>query len=222
MQALVRLLRRVKQIIQNRASTSPWLLASVLIVLGICFWGAFNWSLKISNTEDFCISCHEMNEFIYTDFKNSVHYTNASGVRATCPDCHVPREWHNMVIRKVGASNELFHWLAGSINTREKFVGKRQQLAEHVWAAMQANDSLECRNCHQLTAMSSNEQSAGAWDAHQRAEQQQLTCIDCHKGIAHPLPEAFLDAEHDRFEEEQVPCSNCHVALNYGDDGEDW
>jgi cytochrome c-type protein NapC len=197
-------------------------LASALFVLGICFWGAFNWSLEASNTEDFCISCHEMNEFIYTDFKDSVHYLNSSGVRATCPDCHVPREWHNMVIRKVGASNELFHWLAGSINTKEKFLAKRLQLAEHVWEAMEANDSLECRNCHQLEAMSGDQQSSGAREAHARAEQQQQTCIDCHKGIAHQLPEAFLDAEHDRFEAEKVPCSNCHVALNYGDDGEDW
>ena len=50
-----------------------------------------------------------------------VVYTNRSGVRATCPDCHVPKDWEHNVIRKISATNERFHKAIGSISTKEKF-----------------------------------------------------------------------------------------------------
>ena len=54
-------------------------------VAGIIFWGGFNTAMEISNTETFCISCHEMEENVYREYQNTVHYTNRTGVRATCP-----------------------------------------------------------------------------------------------------------------------------------------
>ncbi|MDH3948505.1 MAG: NapC/NirT family cytochrome c, partial [Gammaproteobacteria bacterium] len=106
------------------------------ITLGVILWGGFNTAMEATNTLEFCISCHEMEATVYQEYKHSVHYSNPSGVQATCPDCHVPREWTPKVIRKIQASNELFHWIIGSIDTPEKFEAKRLQLARHVWQAM--------------------------------------------------------------------------------------
>ena len=106
-------------------------------VLGILVWGAFNTSLEITNTESFCISCHEMKDYVYKEYKETIHYSNRTGVRATCPDCHVPREWGYKVARKIRASNELFHKLIGTISTPEKFSNKRLELAESVWKIIQ-------------------------------------------------------------------------------------
>ena len=51
-----------------------------------------------------------------------------------------------------------------------------------------ANDSLECRNCHNY-AMDFTRQSVRAQAMHStHLANQQKTCIDCHKGIAHSLP----------------------------------
>ncbi len=61
-------------------------------IAGIIFWGSFNTALEITNTEAFCVSCHEMYDNVYQELKPTIHYTNRSGVRATCPDCHVPHE----------------------------------------------------------------------------------------------------------------------------------
>src|SRR5690606_39825775 len=80
------------------------------------------------------------------------------GVRATCPDCHVPREWTHKMVRKVQASRELWGKLVGSIDTPEKFEAKRLQLARNEWARMKANDSRECRNCHSLESMNAASQ----------------------------------------------------------------
>lgn len=156
---------------------------------GIIFWGAFNTALELTNTEAFCVSCHEMRDNVYAELKSTIHYTNRSGVRATCPDCHVPHEWTNKIARKMAASKEVWGKLFGTINTREKFLDKRLELALHEWARFKANDSLECRNCHDFKYMDFTEQSSRAADFHRRfLSSKEKTCIDCHKGIAHKLP----------------------------------
>lgn len=159
------------------------------IAAGIIFWGGFNWALEITNTEEFCISCHEMEQNVFVEYQDTVHYSNGTGVRATCPDCHVPKEWHHKVVRKIRASNELWHKVLGTINTPEKFEAKRLQLAEHVWDNMKETDSRECRNCHDYESMDYVEQGRRAVKQHIEGFEQGQTCIDCHKGIAHSLPE---------------------------------
>ena len=191
------------------------------ILLGVLFWGGFNWALEETNTEEFCISCHEMRENVYVEYKNTSHYSNRTGVRATCPDCHVPKKWIYKIQRKIQATNELYHKLIGSIDTREKFQAKRLELAKHEWVRMKANDSRECRNCHDFNAMALSGQRDVASERHQQAVKENKTCIDCHKGIAHTLAEEFLEQEHERFERESVPCHDCHsdMARPPADDG---
>jgi len=54
---------------------------------------------------------------------------------------------------------------------------------------MKANDSLECRNCNSFESMDFTRQSPRAQNAPQRfLATGEKTCIDCHKGIAHELP----------------------------------
>lgn len=162
---------------------------------GIIFWGGFNWAMELSNTETFCISCHEMREYVYEEYRDTIHYSNRTGVRATCPDCHVPKLWIYKFIRKIQASNELFHKLAGSINTPQKFEAKRLELAKHVWTKMKATDSRECRNCHEIGSMDFDEQQGRARRKHEQSMGEDKTCIDCHKGIAHSLPEDYDEEE---------------------------
>src|SRR5688572_26937838 len=118
------------------------LMVAGLFLAGIIFWGGFNWAMEMSNTEGFCISCHEMQENVYREYRHTIHYTNRSGVRATCTDCHVPKEWVPKIIRKIQASNELWHkFITRSVDTPEKFQAKRYKLAESEWARMRANNS---------------------------------------------------------------------------------
>ncbi len=168
--------------------------AIFFIILGIILWGGFNTALELTNTERFCISCHEMEDNVYQEYKTTIHYANRSGVRATCPDCHVPKEWIYKMKRKIQASNEIYHKLLGTINTREKFLNERIHLAKNEWRRMKSSDSRECRNCHDFESMSIAFQKPRARKQHQFALNNGNTCIDCHKGIAHRLPEG-LDEE---------------------------
>jgi len=159
-------------------------------VAGIIFWGGFNTALELTNTETFCTGCHEMRDNVFAELKTTIHYTNRSGVRATCPDCHVPHEWTHKIARKMQASKEGWGKIFGTIDTREKFLDHRLELASHEWARLKANNSLECRNCHSSDSMDLTRQGPRGQEAHSTfLLTGQKTCIDCHKGIAHQLPD---------------------------------
>jgi cytochrome c-type protein NapC len=181
-----------------RKPSSAYALGLVLMVGGVggvLLWGAFNWALELTNTESFCVTCHEMKVVNFAEYTGTVHDTNKSGVRATCPDCHVPKEWVYKVRRKIQASNELFHHFLGSVDTPEKFEAKRLQLATNVWRVMKETDSRECRNCHHFDSMDVSRQNDRARNRHLEAVQEGKTCIDCHKGVAHHLPKGAYEAE---------------------------
>ncbi len=166
-------------------------------IAGILFWGGFNTAMEYTNTEQFCVSCHEMEANPFEELKSTVHYTNRSGVRATCSDCHVPHDWTHKIGRKMEASKEVWGWIFGTINTPEKYEAKRRELAEREWKRLEANDSLECRNCHEFDYMDFTEQKPRAAEAHSTAlAEGDATCIDCHKGIAHELPD--MSGIHNR------------------------
>jgi len=167
-------------------------LGSILLLgfsLGILFWGGFHTALEATNTEEFCISCHEMENNVYQEYKQTIHYMNASGVRATCSDCHVPKEWSHKLKRKIYASKELLGKVTGVIDTPEKFEKHRLVMAEREWQRMRDNDSRECRNCHDFEYMDLAKQGKMANKRHNKGFSQGKTCIDCHQGIAHELPD---------------------------------
>ena len=175
-------------------------LATLIIaggVGGILFWGGFNWAMESTNTLGFCTSCHEMRDTVYQEYTQSIHYKNQFGVRAICSDCHVPHEWLFKVRRKIQASNELLHKMLGTISTPEKFEQHRLELAQRVWDTMKASNSRECRNCHTEDAMDVHKQSEAAQKVMVPGLQAGLTCIDCHKGIAHHMPKIPDDSEEE-------------------------
>ena len=168
----------------------------LLFVFGVLFWTGFNMAMDYSNSEEFCLSCHVMKDNVYVEYQETIHYSNRTGVRAVCSDCHVPKEWFPKMRRKIRASmHEIPHFLMGTINTREKFEARRLYLAKRVWDDMKITDSHECRNCHALEHMDLEKQERSASRKHtlKRQEDRGETCIDCHQGIAHTLPEGWED-----------------------------
>ncbi|MGL1956792.1 MAG: NapC/NirT family cytochrome c [Colwellia sp.] len=159
--------------------------AVIFFIVGILFWGGFHTAMEATNNTEFCIGCHEMEDNVYEEYKPTIHFTNRTGVRAGCPDCHVPRPWIHKVVRKIQASREVYFWLTGKIDTKEKFNEHRFELAQSVWKAMKDTDSRECRNCHNFESMNPEFQKPRARKQHLNAFETGQTCIDCHKGIAH-------------------------------------
>ncbi|MES2049515.1 MAG: NapC/NirT family cytochrome c [Pseudomonadota bacterium] len=179
------------------AKYSLFTLVFVGFFSGIIFWGGFHTALEATNTLEFCTGCHEMRDTVYQEYKETVHYSNRTGVRAVCSDCHVPKEWGHKMLRKAKASFEVWGKLVGSIDTKEKFEAKRMEMATHEWDRMKASGSRECKNCHSFDGMSPQKQKPKAQKNHEQAKKEGKTCIDCHKGIAHLLPKEYKDPDED-------------------------
>ncbi|HCU4182298.1 TPA: pentaheme c-type cytochrome TorC [Escherichia coli] len=159
------------------------------IVIGIALIVLPHVGIKVTSTTEFCVSCHSMQP-VYEEYKQSVHFQNASGVRAECHDCHIPPDIPGMVKRKLEASNDIYQtFIAHSIDTPEKFEAKRAELAEREWARMKENNSATCRSCHNYDAMDHAKQHPEAARQMKVAAKDNQSCIDCHKGIAHQLPD---------------------------------
>ena len=177
------------------AKYSLLVLLSCGFVGGILFWGGFNTAMDATNKLEFCISCHEMRDTVYQEYKQTIHYSNRTGVRATCPDCHVPKDWGHKMLRKIQASQEVYGKIVGSIDTPEKFEAKRLELATHEWERMKNSDSRECRNCHSFEGMDTEKQKLRGAKMHKIAQADKKTCIDCHKGIAHKKPKGMKEED---------------------------
>lgn len=171
------------------------------LVLGLAVAGFFvsvavgisgAYVLAYTSTEEFCIGCHQMKDNVYAEYLGTIHDTNRTGVRAICTNCHVPHEPGPLLWAKIKASKDLYYtYISPSIDTKEKFLAKRHELASNVWKKMKDNDSRECRSCHRADKMKVDLQSPKAQVRHAKGKAEGLTCIECHFGIAHHEPEGL-------------------------------
>jgi len=165
-----------------------WLALSLAFLAGIAFVAAANFAIEYTNTQEFCVSCHTM-QTNFLEYKESMHFQNPSGVKATCADCHVPKELIPKLVVKLVAVKDVVHEALGTIDTPEKFEARRWVMANRIWARMKGTDSRECRTCHTFAAMELSAQDRTARARHSRAEDKGQTCIDCHKGVVHTQPD---------------------------------
>lgn len=159
----------------------------ILIAIGIGLALGVDYGIEHTNSDAFCTSCHSM-QWVAAESKDGSHAHNPSGVTAGCADCHVPRETGPLLWAKLMAVKDVWAEYRGDINTQAKFEAHRFELADTVWRRMLANDSRECRVCHDAQAMDSPGQDELAARKHAQAKRDHQTCIECHKGLAHKMP----------------------------------
>ena len=169
-----------------------WLLgipvaAVVAFLVGVAVTGGFFVSLQVMDSDAFCTSCHSMHT-PQQELSHTAHYRNAFGIRATCADCHVAPTFVAGLVDHMKGSTQAWGWLTGELDTPAKYEAHRLILAQKVWKEYAANNSAECRSCHNPAAMLVSAQPAAAASAHEGLKTSGMTCIDCHKGIAHTLP----------------------------------
>jgi nitrate/TMAO reductase-like tetraheme cytochrome c subunit len=171
--------------------------------------------VAVTGTDAFCGgACHSM-QWVAQEHRESVHGVNGAGVHAACHDCHIPKNYpHVLWYKAVAGAKDVFGEMRGVISTEEKFKSERPRMAQSVWAEFKANDSANCRTCHQLTPEVVARQKASARPMHQQVLEGKATCIDCHKGVAHKLPEGVAAsaarAPKPHHAKAGLACSACH------------
>ncbi|MDT8438690.1 MAG: NapC/NirT family cytochrome c [Wenzhouxiangellaceae bacterium] len=188
-----------------KRTNSKWLLGIPLggflaLGVGAAGIGGVNTMLHATSTTEFCFACHSHEQFIRPEYEAASHFKNAAGVRAECADCHLPHGFFELAIKKVIVSKDIIPELMGKIDTQEKYDANRAHMAEKVWRDFKANDSKYCRHCHSVEAMDLEAQGRSTGRRHSTMAERGKTCIDCHYGIVHNLPEnaAQIIAEIDK------------------------
>ena len=180
---------------------SKWLLGIplggfVAVAVGAAGLGTMNYTLHLSSETEVCYACHSHEKFIKPEYEASSHFQNQAGVQAACKDCHLPdmeTDWFEYFTTKIIVTKDVIPELMGKLSTREKFEAFRPHGAEKVWRQFKANDSKFCRNCHSIDNMDLEAQDRFASRRHSTAEKRGKTCVDCHYGIVHKLPENATD-----------------------------
>lgn len=158
----------------------------VAFVLGAVAVMTFEGVMHATSTDEFCgAACHEMDTPLQ-GLMQTAHYSNPHGIGVGCADCHIPKEFIPKMIRKVEASREVWGHFTGLIDTPEKYAAHRPAMRDRELARMRANDSQECRNCHEIQRMDFEAQDRAVRRYHRGMESRGKTCVDCHADVAHP------------------------------------
>ena len=172
---------------------------------------AIDFSLEVSTTDEFCVSCHEMRDNIMGADEERLRLVGSGELHGSCADCHLPKPFLPRLRRKLRAGAEIYHHLLGTLDSPESFEARRLQMARRVWAEMSRNDSVECRSCHDDLQAARAGDSEIVREYHERANSNGIACIDCHKGLAHRMP-AQPSGLRRAFDPER--CFACHTREN--------
>jgi len=156
-----------------------------------------------TSSEAFCTSCHSM-EIVAEPYRQSVHYSPTSGVRASCGDCHVSRGLISATWDHVLGTKDLLKQLFGA-----DYDNPVVNLVHAPDAAFKARewfrktDSDTCLRCHVLDAIKGTR--ADTLKVHQE-EAEGKSCIDCHINLVHrkvPGKKVFKRDAWNRMVEEE-------------------
>jgi nitrate/TMAO reductase-like tetraheme cytochrome c subunit len=135
-----------------------------------------------TSTEAFCTTCHSM-ELAADPYRQSSHYQPASGVRASCGDCHVSEgviaaTWDHFI-----GGKDLIRQLFGA--DYDDPVINALHLPEAAFAArdwFRAKGSVTCQRCHVQEAIFGTRPDTRRIHVE---DTQGKTCIDCHYNLVH-------------------------------------
>lgn len=166
------------------------------LLIGAIGLYATHWSLRATSTTEFCVSCHSMQKPLQ-EWQSSKHFSNAKGIQAGCADCHIPHDndWVYVKTKMTTGLKDVIAEIRGTIPDDAAYEEKRGEMAKRVWAEMEKNNSATCRSCHNSDVWDIYAQSDKAQREHQRIASENMTCISCHRGIAHFPPEFTEDAD---------------------------
>ena len=175
-----------------RRPSAYWSVLALVVIgvfIGFAMTVGTQVMVAVTGTDAFCsTACHSM-QWVAKEHRESVHGANRTGVAAACHDCHIPPHYPELLWYKTKAGiKDTIGEIRGVISTEEKFKKERARMAQHVWDEFKANDSRNCRVCHQFSVDVIKKQKDFVQPMHQQALKGEATCIDCHKGVAHAAP----------------------------------
>ncbi|HKK40946.1 MAG TPA: SUMF1/EgtB/PvdO family nonheme iron enzyme, partial [Bacteroidales bacterium] len=164
------------------------------IIVGVLLLATVNKTVKITSTNDYCVSCHIHPEADAL-WKKSTHYDTRSGYRANCVDCHLPPKGHGYLVAKLrtGLRDLWSYWTRDSASFDWKGRRGLEEARVYVYEST-------CIDCHKnLFPVSLSKEGSEAHLYYNRTrEKEDLNCINCHLNAGHYI-EGYTHGSNKNF-----------------------
>lgn len=175
------------------AKYSVLALLVVGIVIGAIGFFATQQTLHATSTNAFCMTCHAGHS-LEQEVLQSPHGANSAGIVVQCQQCHIPQEPFAYLMKKIVVSKDIIGFMTiDGFETQDWLETNRKQQAELARDFLRSIDSSTCQNCHnRIYENPSPEMKKMAVRMHamnfKKPADKRKTCVDCHRGVAHPYP----------------------------------
>lgn len=178
---------------------SKWYAAAMVlvgIVVGVGLVSAGTSVVHWSGTNQFCGTfCHSM-DAAYASYQKGLHAKTNSGYNVDCVDCHLkyrPKKdysqaevvgmlWH----KATSGANSLWGEIRGTLDTPEKQIEHRAEMAEAVTEWMKETGFVNCRSCHDMANFKENPAKPMVSAMHKAmADNKETNCLSCHVNAGH-------------------------------------
>ena len=180
--------------------------ALLLLVIGVAVQEPVTRNLVAS--DDLCSYCHVETEYrpearlSYSKFHPPEKVEGFEESQARCIDCHLPEGYFNSLAAysHFASLTDLFgHFRYRTAERSGKWQPPRQVAAFRVRDRLFEYDSNTCRSCHVESEIKPKRERGV--NAHQKALDEQMTCIECHYNEKHRSVDvrenAFAKADAD-------------------------
>ncbi len=228
---------------QNRPKRGFWgiiqwilLWGTVFGLSGVALVAVTNKAVIWSSSDAFCGTfCHSMT-WASAAYHQGPHYINASGVRASCGQCHIPydsghataTEYVKMLLFKGNrGAKDFWNETHKTIATKEAWEKRRPQLQTEFERYMQAHNYITCRGCHVLDAFGGPRSQMRVLIHKDVIKTNDVSCLQCHSNVGHVYeqPATRVGGWYTTEQAEaggklyQAQCANCHGAKLQGGAG---
>ena len=211
-------------------------LGAIFTLGGVALVALTNKAVMWSSSNAFCGTvCHSMT-WASLGYQQGPHFINASGVRASCGECHIPYESSHatateyvklLLFKADRGAKDFWNESRKSIATKEEWEKRRPLLEADFENYLRAHNYITCRGCHALEAF-------GGPRSHMKVVIHQMVmsgddvdCLRCHRNIGHVYqqPGAKVDGWYTMEQAAngeklyQAHCVACHGAQLEGGAG---
>lgn len=168
-----------------------WTLVAGVVVGGLLLAG-FNKVVEATSTDEFCNACH-LHPHSTITWKQSVHYSTASGTIVHCVECHLPPKGEGYLPAKIVTGlRDVYGAVFKDSASLNWDLKSRPENAVHF------TKDVSCVHCH--TNLFPLAITHEGMDAHLYYEQQkgEVACIKCHIDAGH-YHEGLVHAPNENF-----------------------
>jgi nitrate/TMAO reductase-like tetraheme cytochrome c subunit len=173
-----------------------WILlwGTIFGLSGVALVAVTNQGVIWSSSDAFCGTfCHSMT-WTAAGYQQGPHFINASGVRASCGQCHIPydsshataTEYMKLLLYKTGrGAKDFWNEWRKTIATKQEWEKRRPQLRTEFEGYMQEHNYITCRGCHSLQAFGGPRSQMKMLIHKDLVKANDLDCLQCHRNIGH-------------------------------------